>query len=147
MEETMHVPTFSFLDKYRDTGLLVMRVGLGVIYLFHGWPKISGGPELWAKVGGAIDVVGIGFAPVFWGFMASCSEFFGALLLIFGLFSRPALAFMSFTMFIATVMLISSGQSYAVFSHPLKMVVVFLSLILIGPGRFSLDSKLSKSGN
>jgi putative oxidoreductase len=58
-----------------------------------------------------------------------------------------ALAFMSFTMFIATVMLISSGQPYAVFSHPLKMVVVFLSLILIGPGRFSLDSRLSKSGN
>ena len=38
---------WSFLDRYRDLGLLVMRVGLGLSFMAHGWPKLVGGPETW----------------------------------------------------------------------------------------------------
>ena len=32
---------FSFLDKYRDAGLLILRVGIGVMFVLHGYPKLS----------------------------------------------------------------------------------------------------------
>ncbi|HAE66424.1 MAG TPA: DoxX family protein, partial [Sphingobacterium sp.] len=29
------------LGKYRDTGLLILRVGLGVMMIMHGLPKLQ----------------------------------------------------------------------------------------------------------
>ncbi len=131
---------FRWLDKYREVGLLILRVGIGIAFMFHGVPKLIGGPELWAKVGSAMSAIGLGFTPpTFFGLMAALSEAGGGLLLALGLFARPASAFMFFTMFVATAMHIHGGQDYTVYSHPLKMAIVFASLILIGPGRFSLD--------
>ena len=34
-----------FLDKYRDIGLLFLRIGIGVMFIMHGLPKLIGGPE------------------------------------------------------------------------------------------------------
>lgn len=33
------------LDKYRDVGLLILRVGIGLMFMIHGFPKLFGGPE------------------------------------------------------------------------------------------------------
>lgn len=137
-------PTFSFMDRYRDYGLLVIRVGVGVIFMFHGWPKITGGVEMWERLGGAMSVFGIGFAPVFWGFMAAFSEFFGGLLIALGLFSRPAAFLMFFTMVVASLMHITGGDGFSRFSHPLKLVFVFFGLILTGPGKYSIDAGLAR---
>lgn len=133
---------FSYPERLRDAGLLIMRIGVGCIFMVHGWPLISGGPEFWSKIGGVMGNFGIGFLPVFWGFMASCSEFIGGLLLVFGLFARPACFSLAFTMAVATSFHIFNGDDFGILSHALKMAVVFLSLILIGPGKLSLDRKI-----
>ncbi len=78
------------LGKGSDAGLLILRVGIGVMFMIHGWPKLSGGPEVWVKLGGAIGVFGITFAPTFWGLMAAVSEFAGGLMPALGLRNRPA---------------------------------------------------------
>ena len=31
-----------FLGKYRDVGLLVLRLGLGIMFMAHGLPKLAG---------------------------------------------------------------------------------------------------------
>src|SRR3989339_2123980 len=81
---------FSF-KKNSDLGILVMRTVIGTSFVFlHGFSKISGGLESWRKIGMATANVGIHFSPAFWGFMAACSEFFGGICLILGLFFRPA---------------------------------------------------------
>ncbi|MFH1071708.1 MAG: DoxX family protein [Candidatus Glassbacteria bacterium] len=130
----------SFLEKHRDWGLLVIRLGVGLAYMAHGWPIISGGVGFWTKLGGAMAVIGITFAPVFWGFMAAVSEFFGGLLVALGLFTRPAAGFMGFTMLIALSTHLSRGDAYAIYSHPLKMVFVFIGLVLLGAGKYSFDN-------
>ncbi len=84
---------FSFLDKYRDVGLLILRVGIGVMFVFHGYPKLIAGPEAWAMIGGSMKVLGIGFAQTAWGFMAALSECAGGILLAVGFFTRPACFF------------------------------------------------------
>ena len=89
----------NFLNKYSDAGILFLRIGIGFAFIFvHGWGKIFGGPELWTKLGGSMANLGITFAPTFWGFMAAAAEFGGGILILFGLFTRPASAFMAFTM-------------------------------------------------
>lgn len=127
-------------EKYHDYGLLVLRVGMGVIFMIHGYPKLFAGPEMWAKLGGAMGLIGITFAPVFWGFMAALAEFGGGLLLTLGLFTRTAAALMLFTMLLATYVHVHGGDDFAKISHPAKCVVVFLGLLLLGPGRYAIDA-------
>jgi len=128
-----------FLGKYRDTGLLIMRLGLGAAFIIHGLPKLTGGPKVWAGLGKAMGHIGIDFFPAFWGFMAALSEGIGGVLLIIGVFYRPICLLLMFTMIIATLSQFGPGRFKEYYSHPLKMAFVFLGLACIGPGRFSVD--------
>lgn len=58
----------------KSTGLLLLRIGIGITFILHGWPKLAGGVAYWEAVGKAMEVVGITFAPAFWGFMAGFAE-------------------------------------------------------------------------
>lgn len=127
------------LDKYRDIGLLILRVGIGIMFMGHGLPKLVAGPEKWGIIGGAMEVFGIGFAPMAWGFMAAFSEFAGGMLLALGLFTRPACFFLLATMIVAASMHISNGDPFLKYSHAMEAGILFLSLVFIGPGKYSLD--------
>jgi len=130
--------------EYRELGILILRAGFGILFLFHGYPKLAGGPDSWSKLGGAVIDLGINFIPTFWGFMAALSEFGGGLLLILGLFTRFASFFLLVTMMVATIMHIGNGDSFGRYSHALKAAIVFLSFMLIGSGKYSLDEFLIK---
>lgn len=128
------------LTKYRDFGLLFLRLGIGAMFAFvHGWPKIAGGPETWEKLGGAMGNLGINFAPEFWGFMAAITEFGGGILFAVGFLFRPAAAGLAFTMIVAALMNYLPEQSLFAAAHPIEMAIVFLAMLFIGPGRFSFD--------
>ncbi|RYU80521.1 DoxX family protein [Hymenobacter persicinus] len=130
-----------FENRYRthDLGLLLLRIGIGVMFTIHGYPKLMGGPEQWTQVGGAMKSVGINFAPAFWGFLAALAEAVGGQLLALGLFFRLACGLMFGTMLMATLMHLTSGDDFNSYSHALESAILFLSLLFIGPGRLSLD--------
>lgn len=131
---------FKFLGKYRDTALLIMRLGLGAAYIMHGLPKLMGGPKTWTSLGHAMRFIGLDVFPAFWGFMAAASEGIGGVLLIIGVFYRPICTLLAFTMFIATLSLsVPKNRDIASALHPLKMAFVFVGLSCVGPGRFSVD--------
>lgn len=125
----------------KDKGLLLIRVGIGIMFLFHGFPKISGGPEVWVKLGGAMQYLGISLYPAFWGFMAAVAEFGGAILLIFGFQTKIAAALMCFTMIVASIMHLGMGDGIKGASHAIELGIVFAGLFLTGPGSISLDAK------
>ncbi len=131
--------TLSFLGKYREGALLFLRVGLGVMFIIHGLPKIMGGPGQWEKLGHAMAFLGMKSFPTFWGFMAAFSECFGGILLILGLFFRPASLLLMVTMIVAAVMLVKTGRGFVEYSRPMEMAMVFAALALIGPGKYSID--------
>ncbi|UCB52826.1 MAG: DoxX family protein [Candidatus Zixiibacteriota bacterium] len=131
----------TFLDKYRDIGLLILRIGIGGMFLFHGGPKIAAGPEKWEQLGMAMGNFGIHFLPVFWGFMASFAEFFGGIMIILGLFLRPACMLLTINMIVATSFHLNRGDGLLGASHAIEVGIVFLSLLFVGPGRYSLDQK------
>jgi len=132
-------------EKRRNAGLLLLRAGIGIMYMGHGAPKLLGGQQKWAELGSAMGNLGIHFAPAFWGAMAGCAEFFGGLLLVIGFLTRPALALISFTMVVATLTHLSGGDPFNTYSRPIEMLIVLLSLILFGAGRYSVDSKLKRA--
>lgn len=126
-------------DRYRDAGLLILRIGMGVMFMLHGFPKLMGGPDLWTGIGGATAAIGMDFAPTFMGFMAAIAEFGGGLLLALGLLTRPACLLLCCTMIVATTMHIHNGDGFNRYSHALEAAILFFSLLLIGPGKWSLD--------
>lgn len=130
------------LDAFRDQGILFMRVGLGFMFVLHGWPKLAGGPEKWEQLGGAMGTLGINFAPTFWGFMAAITEFGGGILLALGLLTRPVLVGLIITMFVAAWMHFTKGDPFPRIAHPTELGITFAGLLLLGPGRFSIDAKL-----
>lgn len=127
-------------------GLLIIRLGVGAMFLLHGWPKISGGPAVWERLGRAMGNLGVDFAPQFWGFMAGFAEFFGGAALLLGLLTRPAAALMAFTMLVAAVKHVKGGDGLTEASHAIELFFVFCGLGLLGPGRLSLDARLRGKG-
>jgi len=122
-----------------DWGLLLLRLGLGAAFVAHGVPKLLGGPETWQALGGAMTNLGVHFAPAVWGLAAALSEAGGGLLLALGLLFRPACAALLATMGVALAMHFGKGDPFLVYSHALEDGMVFLGLLIAGPGRLSLD--------
>jgi putative oxidoreductase len=129
------------LNKYRDFGLLIIRVGLGAMFIYHGYPKLMGGPEKWAAVGSATKYVGITFAPVLWGLLAALIEAAGGMFIIFGLAFRPVCLLLAINMAIAALSHLGQGQGLSAASHAIEDGIVFLGLLVIGPGKYSVDRK------
>ena len=133
---------FDTLGKYRNTGLLILRIGLGAMMMVHGLPKIMGGPAGWEGLGGSMKLVHIDFLPVFWGFMAAITEGIGGFLLILGLFFRPVNMLLVINMIVAALVHFNTpkeGINEA--SHAIELAIVFFALIFIGPGKYSIDKK------
>lgn len=132
------------VDRYIHLGLLILRIGLGIIFIFHGSPKLFGGPETWTRIGSNMSLLGIDFWFIFWGLLAALSEFVGGILLITGLFFTPACILLLLIMLVATIRHLSVGDPFNVFSHSLSLSIVFFSLIITGPGRHIFGIKLFK---
>ena len=126
-------------DVLINTGLLVLRVGIGIIFIFHGLPKLMGGVETWTQLGSTMSMVGITFAPTFWGFMAAVAEAIGGVFIILGLLHRPVALMLVGTMIVAVVMHVTADDPFGIYSNALKGLVVFIALVLTGPGKYSLD--------
>lgn len=132
----------SSLGKYKDLGLLITRIGLGLSFIFlHGYPKLAGGPEMWEAVGSAMKNVGIDFYPTIWGFLAGFGEAVGGLLLLLGLLYRPACLLLAFTMLVAGLNHIAMGEGLIGASHAFELLVVFIGLMFVGPGKYSVDKR------
>ena len=121
-----------------NVGLLLLRVFSGYLILVnHGFGKITAGPSRWEKIGG-MESFGIDFFPTFWGFMASFSESFCGLFLVLGIFTIPASFLLSVTMFVAAFGHVIDGENA---EKAFVFGAMFLAVMIMGPGKYSLDRK------
>lgn len=123
-----------------DLVLLLIRVFVGVIFIFAGWGKIQN-PMGW-----------MGENPPFPGFMlalAAFAEFAGGLALLLGVVSRLASLGLMCTM-IGAIYLhkVVMGDPFANQTGPgsyqpaVLYFILSLVLFVMGPGRLSLDRKI-----
>ena len=134
-------PLFSRLARPLtvDGGVLILRVWLGAMMISHGVGKVFGTPEKFME-----GVAGMGFPmPEVFAWAAALSEFAGGILLVFGLFARPAALLGAITMAVAAFIR-HADDPFGKKELALTYLVLHLVVILAGPGRFSLDWLLGR---
>lgn len=130
------------LKGNRDSALVILRVMLGLTLIFsHGLPKVLE-PERWESTGRALQAIGIGFAPTFFGFMAGATELVAGILFVIGLAVRPAAAVMIFVMFVAASRNLGGPGLAGGNAHPIDAAAGYIVVMLLGAGSYSLDRKL-----
>ncbi len=128
--------------KYVNFGLLILRVGLGIMFVMHGLPKVQGGIEVWTRVGSAVQYLGINSFYMIWGLLASVLEVGGGILLLAGLLFKPTVISLIVIMAVAANMHISLNEGFPGASHAIELGIVLLSLLITGPGKYSIDNSL-----
>lgn len=135
-----------FPSHSKDFGLLILRVGIGVMFVLHGIPKLLGGPEGWeglAQFG--LPFLPEGFISIAFGFAAMATELGGGLLLALGKYNRIVCAALAATMLVALSTKIGDVTSYKDFAKtagwPLELLIVFVALFFTGPGRYVIGKQ------
>ncbi len=122
-----------------DTGLLVIRLMLAVVFVFHGSQKLFGVFGGYGIEGTAtfFEQIGMPF-PTASVVLAGGTELIGGLLLGLGLLARPAAFALAMTMFVAAFSAHSGFNSQSGgMEYPLTLAVVSFALAVSGPGRFA----------
>ena len=139
-----------WMEKLRPFTLLLLRVGIGVVFISNGYPKF------WGRRQEHLDeMVHINHLPAYFAYIAGVLELGGGALLIAGLFTRVLGVMLAVEMGIAMV----KGEQFlqnplAVDKYELALVlgVGALALATFGAGSVSLDraffgkGKSSRSG-
>jgi putative oxidoreductase len=138
-------------NRTRDVAALVLRLAAGLIFLPHGYSKVfgEGGAAAFAA-----DMPSYGI-PVFFGYIAAYAELAGGVLLIVGLVSRVDAFLLACNMITAIAVIHAPDalheaqpgtiKAFALLRGielPLSLLAMCTAVVLLGPGRFSLDSLL-----
>ena len=136
------------LSTSNTAAFIPLRLGVGIVMAAHGSQKLFGwfgGHGLQGT--GKFFAENLGLEPgVLMAAMAGGTQFFGGLLLLAGLATRPAALGITGTMAVA----ILTAHRDAFFASnggmefPLTLLLASLTLLIGGAGKFSVDQKLSQ---
>jgi putative oxidoreductase len=122
-----------------DAALLIVRVVLGIIMLYHGWPKVT-------NLGGTIEgFTGMGIPmPALAATFAMVAEVGGGILLLLGVLTDIAGLLFAIDM-LGAITFVHAKNGFAVMDGgvewPLALLAMALAIALAGPGRFSVGGR------
>jgi len=125
-----------FLERLKPLGILLLRLSLGTIFMFHGYPKLKD-PAHWFRI-----FTGYG-VPGYFVYVSGLLELFGGLLLILGLFTRGIGLLLAMEMGIVLVhtgFLGTTLHSFAGYELPFLAGAAVLAVATTGAGAISIDS-------
>ena len=130
---------------------LVLRVPTGIILAAHGAQKLFAWFGGYGLEGTGQWMESIGLAPGYlMALMAGSAEFFGGILLIVGLLTRPTALVLAVTMLVAIfsvhidhgLFMSNNGYEFA-----LALLAATTALTVQGGGKFAIDALISKKLN
>ncbi|MFT5887671.1 MAG: putative oxidoreductase [Zhongshania sp.] len=137
----------AIIDTITSTNIgldtLALRIAAGAIFAAHGAQKLFGWFGGYGLEATASWMVSIGIEPgILMAILAGSAEFFGGLLLIAGLLTRPAALALTFTMVVAIVtvhldngfFMANNGYEFA-----LALLAISVGLVFRGGGSLSVD--------
>jgi putative oxidoreductase len=127
------------LEHLKPLALLLLRLGLGTIFIYHGYPKLFGHTR---DAIASFEHLGL---PGYFAYAAGAIEFFGGCLLVVGLFTRVAGLFLAGEMAVAlwkVHKIIQDPLAIHNFEFPLSLAVGAFALATIGAGLVSFDHVL-----
>lgn len=123
---------------------LALRIPAGVIFMAHGAQKLFAWFGGYGLEGTGQWMASIGLAPGYlMALMAGSAEFFGGLLILLGLFTRPTGFILAVTMLVAIITvhiehgLFMTNNGY---EFGLTLLAMSVALMLQGGGRLSVDN-------
>lgn len=131
--------------RHPDLGLLIIRIALGTILVIAGYGKFMAGTDQLHWVGSNIKYIGMdvgtqNLTTLVYGIAAAGSELLGGILLIAGWLFRTATFPLMGTMLVATLFKYqTTNGDLTQYGYPMLFFFVLLGLLLIGPGKFSLQ--------
>lgn len=120
-------------EQNLDIALLLLRIGVGVIFLFAGWGKltgIEGTQAFFATLG--IPLAG----PMAW--IVALVEFFGGAMLLLGVFIRIPALLLAIIMVVA-ILTTKLGESFNEWYLDIILLFASLALALTSSGKYALD--------
>ena len=132
------------MEKLRPVALLLLRVGLGVIFIYNGYPKLFGHTRQ-----AMYEMVHENGLPAYFAYIAGVLELGGGAALIAGLYTRLI------GLLLAGEMAIAMWKGDHFFAHPLAvgryelalaLAVGAFALATFGSGSISLDAALFGAG-
>jgi putative oxidoreductase len=123
-----------------DAALLILRVVLAIIMLYHGWPKLT-------NLGGTIEgFTGMGVPlPALSAVFATAAEVGGGLLLLFGVLTDIAGLLIAMDM-LGAITFVHAKNGFAVneggVEWPLALMAMALAIALAGPGRYAMGRRI-----
>jgi putative oxidoreductase len=130
------------LGALQPLGLLLLRVALGIIFMYHGYPKL-------AHAGGGMQGFFVQHGmPGYFLYVSGILETFGGALLILGLFTRAVGLLLAIEMCVAIWKVHSANGYMAVkdYEFPLVLATACFALATVGAGLLSADHPLFESG-
>jgi len=127
------------LDKLKPLALLLLRFSLGVIFIYHGYPKLFGHTRETVE-----SFVRMGL-PGYLAYISGLIEFFGGCMLIVGLFARVAGLLLTLELAIGIWKvghLVRDPMAVASYEYPLVLAASAFLLATLGAGVLSLDQAL-----
>lgn len=131
-----------FLNSFQPLGLLALRIALGLIFLTHGYPKLT-------RAASPLQAMFVQHGlPAQLVYVAGVLETFGGILLILGLFTRGAALLFVIEMAVAIVKVHSVHGIMALheYEFPLALAAASLALATVGAGVASIDHLLFGEG-
>jgi len=124
-------------NKYSDLALLLLRIGVGVIFIYHGWGKLTG----IEGVQGFFGNVGIPL-PAVMAWVVALVEFFGGLMVLFGAYAKIPYLLLAIIMVVA-LLTVKIGQGFEAARIDLMLLLTNLALFFLGSGSYSVDHKIA----
>jgi putative oxidoreductase len=124
------------LEKLKPLALLLLRAAMGIIFMYHGYPKLFGHTRDIMQT-----FVRMGF-PAYFVYVAGVVEFFGGITLILGLFTRISGLLLAGEMLIAAFYVhLPKGPVMEVsnYEFPMVLAAAAFTLATLGAGTISLD--------
>lgn len=142
----MHALSLPFVHRWPDAGRLLLRLIAGVVITSHGIQKIQGGVENFAGFVGSLGIP----LPTATAYLVTGLELVGGILLIVGLLSRLgglllALEMIGTTLLVKVDVGLISAEGVGA-ELDLVLLAAFAGIVLLGPGRASLDAVLGIEG-
>ncbi|MFA7432872.1 MAG: DoxX family protein [Gemmobacter sp.] len=131
-------PVYAGLETISET---LLRVAAGVALVVHGWPKIQNP----TGSSGVFETMGLGPAGLLSVLLAAV-EFFGGILLILGLLTRPAAA-AALIVLLGTVWFhwVTLGQGYGGAELSILWSAMLFFFAVRGGNAHSVDARIGKA--